>query len=227
MTPGDTGETTSPSSESDEPSQGLGAAAPLAAWAFAFLVLRLFAASGYDWDTAFRVSTTLRIEDGLRILFGSFMAGRLFVAPLLVFVVPLLVGSYVWSPEGRHPTVLLSAALALVTLMSLTVSFTTWWLPVATAAMLGAFWLVHRLPSEDRLPRALSAVLERAGWLVGVATLLIALVTQTPWVPLERIETRDGTINAYVLSVDSGYLNVLTEDHEFAILLTRNVRSRD
>lgn len=42
-----------------------GSAAPLAAWAFAFLVLRIFAVSGYDWDTAFAVSVTIGLDDGL------------------------------------------------------------------------------------------------------------------------------------------------------------------
>ena len=86
-----------------------GGAAPVAAWAFAFLVVRLFAISGYNWDTAFLVSTTLGLEDGLRILFGSFMTARLVVAPLLVTLLPLLMAAFLWSPKGRRPTVVLLA----------------------------------------------------------------------------------------------------------------------
>lgn len=49
----------------------------------------------------FFVSTTLGLDDGLRILFGSFMTGRLVVAPLLVVMLPLLVAAFLWSPSGR------------------------------------------------------------------------------------------------------------------------------
>ena len=63
--------------------------------------------------------------------------------------------------------------------------------------------------------------------LAGIAILVVAALIQTPWVPLERIETTDGMLSAYVLSVDSGYLNVLTEDHEFKIIISADVLSRD
>lgn len=59
-----------------------------------------------------------------------------------------------------------------------------------------------------------------------IAIVLVAAVVQTPWVPQEQIETTDGTITAYVLSVDSGYLNILTEDHKFEILISSDVISR-
>ncbi|CAN5903075.1 hypothetical protein BH23ACT10_BH23ACT10_12110 [soil metagenome] len=59
-----------------------------------------------------------------------------------------------------------------------------------------------------------------------VALLLVAALAQTPWVPTEQIETTDGTITGYVLSVDPGYLNVLTDEQEFVILISSDVRSR-
>ncbi len=59
-------------------------------WGFGFLVLRIFAVSGYNWDTAFAVSTTLNLNDGVSLLFGSLMAGKLFTAGLLVVTLPLL-----------------------------------------------------------------------------------------------------------------------------------------
>lgn len=212
---------------SEEPSAHRGGgAAPVAAWAFAFLVLRVFAVSGYDWDTAFLVSTTLSINDGVALLFGSFMAGHLVVGLLLVFVLPLLISTYLWSPHGRRAVVVLPAALGLVTLVAITVSFGNWWLPLATPAVLGVFVLIHRLPSESRWRRVAAVATARVGWAAGVIVLLVALFVQTPWVPRERIETTDGPVIGYVLSVDSGYLNVLTGDHEFVILLSSNVISR-
>lgn len=221
--------TQSESTESDQRSGSgprSGGVAPAAAAAFAFLILRIFAVSGYNWDTAFVVSTTIGLDDGLSLLFGSLMAGQLLVAVLLVFVLPLLLADLVWGPRGHRPVVVLSSALGLVTLVALTVSFYHWWLPLSTLAALGVLALIRRLPAPHPLRRASVAVMVRAVWVAGVAILLVAALTQTPWVPHEQIQTTDGTITGYVLSVDPGYLNVLTDEHEFVILLTSQVLSR-
>lgn len=211
----------------ESPRRSTGTAAPAAAWAFAFLILRLFAVSGYDWNTAFAVSTTLSVNDGLSLLFGSLMAGHLLVAVFLMVVLPLLIATYLWSPRGHRPVVVLSATVGLVALVALAVSFHSWWLPLATSAVLGAFALIRRLPRRGHLHRASTAAMARVGWLAGVAVLLVAALVQTPWVPQEQIATTNGTITGYVLSVDSGYLNVLTDEHEFVILNRSDVLSRN
>lgn len=202
------------------------AVVPAAAWAFAFLVLRVFAVSGYDWDTAFLVSTTIGIEDGLTLVFGSFMAEHLVVELLLILVLPLLVGTYLWEPDGRRPVVALPTAVGLVMLVALTVSFRNWWLPVTVLAVAALLESVRRMPSTSSLGRALAAVMARIGLVAGTAVLVAAVLVQTPWVPREHIVTKDGTITGYVLSVDSGYLNVLTVDQEFVIVLSVDVISR-
>lgn len=66
----------------------------------------------------------------------------------------------------------------------------------------------------------------RGAWVAAVAVLLVAALVQTPWVPREVIETTHGTVTGYVLSVDSGYLNVLTDEHAFVVVLTSDVRAR-
>lgn len=213
--------------ETDEsPRRHTDTAVHAAAWGFAFLILRVFAVSGYDWDTAFAVSTTLRLDDGLSLVFGSLMAGHLLTAALLVCVLPVLIAACLWGARARRPGVLLLSALGLVTLAALTVSFRLWWLPPATAAVLTALALIRRLPPAHRLRRASTAALAKAGWVAGVAVLLVAALVQTPWVPREQIGTTDGTVTGYVLSVDSGYLNVLTTEHEFVILVSGDVLSR-
>ncbi len=216
--------------ESPEPGEGtsgyLGGAAQVAAWGFVFLILRIFAVSGYDWDTAFAVSTTLGVDDGLALVFGSLMAGHLLTSVLLIVVVPLLIAAHLWGPRQHRSLTLLLTTVGLVTLVALTVSFNSWWLPLATAAVLAAIALTRRLPRQSRLRRALIHVLARAGLVAGAAVLVVAAFVSTPWVPQEQIETTDGTITGYVLSVDSGYLNVLTDEHEFVILLSTDVRSR-
>ncbi|MDN5756760.1 MAG: hypothetical protein L0H32_13525 [Micrococcaceae bacterium] len=203
-----------------------GSVAPAAAGGFVFLILRIFAVSGYDWNTAFAVSTTLGLSDGLALLFGSLMAGHLLVTYLMIVILPLLLATYVWSPLGRRPVVLLATTLALVTLAALTVSFKIWWLPVAVAAVFGLFALIRILSPQNPVRRAFAKAMASVGWVSGISLLLVAAFVQTPWVPQEHIETTDGPLTAYVLSVDSGYLNLLTHDHEFVIINSGDVISR-
>ncbi|MGO2005429.1 hypothetical protein, partial [Arthrobacter rhombi] len=114
----------------------------------------------------------------------------------------------------------------LVTLAALTVSFEVWWLPVAVAAVFGLFALIRMLSSKNPVRRAFAKAMASVGWVSGISLLLVAAFVQTPWVPLEHIETTGGPLTAYVLSVDSGYLNLLTEDHEFVIVNSGDVISR-
>lgn len=193
---------------------------------FAFLILRVFAVSGYDWDTAFAVSTTLRLEDGLTLLFGFVMAERAMVALLLVCVLPLLIGTYLWSPHGRRPTVAVSTLIGLILMVALTLSGGRWWLPVAAAAVLGVFALLRWLPAGHAARRWSAVLISRVGMVGVTIALLGAVLVPTPWVPRERIETTSGTVTGYVLSVDSGFVNVLTDDHEFVILRSDEVLSR-
>lgn len=216
---------------SPEPDEGRGghavAAAHVAAWGFAFLILRIFAVSGYDWNTAFAVSTTVGLDDGLALLFGSLTSGHLLTAVLLVAVLPIFIAAYLWGPRGHRPVVMLLATVGSVTLVALVVSFHSWWLPLATGAALGTLALIRRLSPQNRLRRAAAGAMVRVGWVAGVAVLLVAAFVQTPWVPREQIRTTDGTVTGYVLSVDAGYLNVLTDEHDFVILLSSRVLSRE
>ncbi|QDQ96220.1 hypothetical protein [Tomitella fengzijianii] len=67
----------------------------------------------------------------------------------------------------------------------------------------------------------------RVGVVGGAGVLLAAAFVQTPWVPLEHIATTDGEVVGYVMSVDSGFVNVLTEDQEYLILPSGSVLSRE
>lgn len=195
-------------------------------WVFAFLILRIFAVSEYNWETAFLVSTTLSLNDGLAILFGSLMAGHLLVAIFLVFLAPLLVAALVWEPKARRLVMLVAATVALVILVTITASFHTWWLPLAAVVVFVSFGLIRRLPRDNPIRQVWWAIVARASGVAAAAALVIAAFLTTPWVPHEVIETTDGTINGHVMSVDSGYLNVLTDEHEFVILLSSDVISR-
>ncbi|MDO5734967.1 MAG: hypothetical protein Q4P15_00670 [Propionibacteriaceae bacterium] len=220
-------ENTDTSAQSKDASRlGWSAGVSSTVWVFAFLILRIFAVSGYSWETAFLVSTTISLNDGLAILFGSLMADHLLVAILLMFVLPLLIAALLWGPSGRRLVMSLAAVMSLVILVTITASFRTWWLPMAAAAVLFSFLMIRRLPREHPLRQVWGALLVRASAVAGAAVLVVAAFLQTPWVPHEQIETTDETISGHVLSVDSGYLNVLTDDHEFLILISGDVISR-
>lgn len=205
----------------------LGGAAHLAAWGFVFLILRIFAVSGYDWDTAFLVSTTLGLDDGLALMFGSLMAGHLVTSIVLVVIVPLLIAARLWGPPEHRPVVMLLTTVGLVTMLALTVSFRSWWLLPTMLVVLAAIAVTRRLLRESSLRDFLIAGLARASWVAAVSALVVAAFVTTPWVPQERIETTEGIVTGHVLSVDSGYLNVLTDEQEFVIILTKDVLSRD
>lgn len=205
---------------------GLSGAASVAAWGFVFLVLRIFAVSDYDWDTAFLVSAALGLDDGLALLFGSLMAGHLLTALLLTAVLPLLVAAGLWGPRSSRPVVALLVAPCLVVVVALTVSFGSWWLPAVAAVVFVAIALVRRLPAPNLLRRVATAAVVRVAWVTGLAVLVAATFTSTPWVPHEEIETTSGIVSGFVLSVDPGYLNVLTDEHEFLIIVTSDVLSR-
>ena len=53
-------------------------------------------------------------------MFGSLVAGHLLVAVPLIFVLPLLLAAYLWGPRGHRPVVVLSTALGLIIMITLT-----------------------------------------------------------------------------------------------------------
>lgn len=64
--------TTADSTDSERNWSSLGyGAVSAAAWGFGFLILRVFAVSGYDWDTAFAVGTVLSLNIAVPIVFGD------------------------------------------------------------------------------------------------------------------------------------------------------------
>lgn len=214
-------------SASKESSHWYGTAFGAAVWAFSFLMLRIFAVSEYSWDTAFLVSTTVSLGDGVAILVGSLMATPELTEALLIAFLPLLVAAWLWGPRHRRLTIGICVVLALVLTVALTLSFASWWLPVAAAGVMLLIVLMRRLPAGNGLKRVLTVVLSRIAAIAAVAMLLLAALVPTPWVPHERIGTTDGTVVGYVLSVDSGYLNVLTDEHGFVIIPTSDVRTRE
>ncbi|MEO8850656.1 MAG: hypothetical protein ABI360_02895 [Allobranchiibius sp.] len=210
----------------DQSSRPVLSAGYLAVWGFGFLILRIFAVSGYKWETAFAVSTVLSLNDAVPIVFGSLMAGYLLTAFGLMVVVPMLLAAAIWRPGRDRLLVVLLTALGTGMLLAVAASFVLWWLPLAAAAIFAVLAIVHALPPEHLLRQIVMATLAKVGRVSGVAALVIAAAVQTPWVPLEQISVRTGDVSGYVLSVDPGFLNVLSTDHEFLILISSDVTAR-
>ncbi|GIG63947.1 hypothetical protein Pen01_02420 [Phytomonospora endophytica] len=194
-----------------------------------FLVLRLFAVTGYDWDTAFAVADAVDIGDAPSVVIGTFMADPEITAALLMLLVPLSLvhlarlGRPRWENAGNQ--VLL--VVELVLLAALVLGLRMWWAGAVAAgltALLGMLVLGGRKGRHHRL--ALWSV-RRVGPAAGVAVLVMAAVVQTPWVPRERIETTSGPVTGYVLEVEPGFLRVLTGgERRFVTIDTADVTGR-
>lgn len=208
---------------------GFGASAT--AFALAFVLLRVFAVSGYDWDTAFAVSTTLSLSDALTMSVGSLMGDDLATSIALMCLLPLLAAAVLWSPGGRRAVVVIPTVLSVVMLVALTLTYHRWWMPVVAAVILAVFAVSQHPPRRLPLPmgftRAVATLMARVGAVAAVVILVGAALFQQPWVPLEEITTETGVVHGYVLSVPSGFLNVLVDDpREFLILNSSDVINR-
>nr|AFJ68083.1 hypothetical protein [Streptomyces nobilis] len=228
-------------------SSGHGNGLPLTIAAILFLVLRLFAVSGYDWHTAFAVLHTMDVDDSVSIVMGTLMADPLAAAVYLALLTPLAV-LWLWlslrearqldagDPAQGRPTrpgpksgILLLLG-ALVPLGAYVWSFHAWWLPLTALAVGIVLFAIGRGTKADgRLQQLARWTGRRLGMLILVGWLLAAATVRTPWVPLERIDLRDGAhLRGYVLQAEPGFLKLLTEHRrDFRILTDQEVGSRE
>ncbi|WP_367131384.1 hypothetical protein [Saccharothrix sp. HUAS TT1] len=184
-----------------------------------FVLLRLLAVSHYDWHTAFALLHTLDLEDAPGLFLGTFMADVGISSALLVVMVPLTVFYAVGRRSRAAP---LGVAVLVAFLVAHVLSYHRWWVPVGAVVLTVVLVLVER---ARRLHAQIDFVLRRFGYVVGAVALAVAAVVATPWVPLERIETVDGVVEAYVMETSPGFLKVLGA-REFRILRAEDVRSR-
>ncbi|MEU4802721.1 hypothetical protein [Actinosynnema sp. NPDC023587] len=188
-----------------------------------FVLLRLLAVSSYDWHTTFALLHTLDLEDAPGLFLGTFMADERISTVLLVLSVPLA-SFYAAATTSRAAPLVVTVLVAF--LVAYVRSYHRWWVPVlAVVLALVVSWLAYRRRSNE--PGPARFVLKRIRGIVVVAGLVVAAVVATPWVPLERIETKAGTFEGYVAETSPGFLKVLVaEDREFRILRDDEVLSR-
>lgn len=69
-------------------------------------------------------------------------------------------------------------------------------------------------------------LLRRVGALTVAGFLALAIVVDTPWMPRERIAVGDEVIQGYVLTAEAGFIRVLTDERDVAIVNSSEVTSR-
>lgn len=194
-----------------------------------FLALRLFAVTGYDWHTAFAVAETLGIDDAATIVVGSLMAEPVAAGAAVALTAALaIVHQWRMRREGQAHLGRLALLVAVVVFgAALVVSYGMWWVPACTALIAAVLALLLHLRRRDRWRRVAGWIVARTGAVVVLAILIMAATVRTPWVPLERIETDEGTVYGYVLDTSPGFLKVLDEEHHrLEILVSTDVTSR-
>ncbi|WP_285749729.1 hypothetical protein [Lentzea sp. NBRC 105346] len=187
-----------------------------------FVLLRLFSVAHYDWHTAFALLHTLELDDAPGLFLGTFMADSRISGVLLMVLPPVLLFFYVRTrddPKRARAATLLGLVVAVAMLVSHTISYHRWWLPAGAAVIAAGLLFVKKEPVHF--------VLRWFAWLMSGAALVVAAIVTTPWVPLERIETKTGTHEYYVMETSPGFLKVIgAQDHKFAILRADDVLSR-
>lgn len=208
----------------------MGAALTVAGLPILFVLLRLHAVARYDWHTTFPLLQTLDLTDAMGIFLGTFMADERISSVLLAVLLPFTILYCVSTRSGPRRT-RIAAVLLLVVLLAMLVAllrtYARWWVPIVAAVLLAALLILERARRQGWLQLSITFVLNRFDALVVAVALAVAALVSTPWVPLERVDTKEGAADYYVVATNPGYLKVLTADkHEFAILLSSNVLSR-
>lgn len=180
--------------------------------ALLFLVLRLLAVTRYDWPTAFSVINSINIDDAPGVVVGTLMADVQISAAALIVLLPLAIVHQLRLGRGPRTAGGLSWLITCaVFAIALTITFRAWWFVVTLAAVTALLAFLLWGPKREFGHRAAQWLVHKMAGVSVAAALVVAATVTTPWVPLERITTRQGTLEGYVLDTPSGYLEVLTE----------------
>ncbi|GAB3659304.1 hypothetical protein GCM10027589_20360 [Actinocorallia lasiicapitis] len=210
--------------KSGERKGGLGITAALAG--LLFVMLRLLAVTHYEWDAAFALSDSINFDDTLGVLIGTFLGEPTWTAVLVAFLLPLLVGRHLRQIMNGQWYV--GSTLAIVVLSGL----------FATALITYRLWVAVVVLAVGFAARAvvwfsglgegfLDRITARMGMLSVIAVLVMAGVTDSMWVPEERIELHQGELVGYVVSDTGAFVKVLTaQEREIRIVSDEQVLAR-
>lgn len=189
-----------------------------------FLALRLFAVAHYDWHTAFAVADTIQLDDAASVVIGTLMADRLISGAALMIMLPIAVVRQTRQGNAGNLAYLITLAVATIALVR---TYGAWWVPVGAAVLAGLLLLALRERRQETGGTVARWLTRRLGLVTVIAALVVAATVRTPWAPLERIATTEGTVYGYVLDTPPGYLKVLVRaDREMVTLETAKVTGR-
>ncbi|MFI6518640.1 hypothetical protein ACIBF1_24005 [Spirillospora sp. NPDC050679] len=214
--------------DGDRPGRGVEWGTTAAVGGLMFLLLRLLAVTHYHWGAAFGISDSINFDDVVGVLVGTLLGDAVLTGVLLAVLVPLLAAERLhghrrgrWAP-GRTLVVIVLAGLYFSGL----VSFRSWplLLVVLVVSALLVVVLLRHGPAEEVVHRLLG----RTGLLVMGALLTLAAVSDTPWVPRERITLQSGEhLVGYVMDVTNVTVKVLLDDgRELRLVSSKDVASR-
>ncbi|QKG24237.1 hypothetical protein [Actinomadura verrucosospora] len=193
-----------------------------------FLLLRLLAVAHYDWHVAFSLADAINFGDVIGVVVGTFLGAGTFTGLLLALLLPLAVARHVhhirtgrWRPHQSVFIAVLGGVFA-AALITLHVRPALLIVLAASAAFFTVMW------RQAGLRPYLNKVFAHMGVVGWAAFLALGGLTDTVWVPEQRIGLRDGTsVTGYVMNVQSPYTEVLTEHgRDIRELLSGDVVSR-
>lgn len=193
-----------------------------------FLLLRLFAITDYDWNAAFSIVGTIRVDDVVAMVIGTLMASPALGGVALGVLLPTAVihqvrrGKPSWTNAGSLAWLITVGMFTAALLWT----YRLWWV-LGVAALIGLILFVL-LRTRRENARFAHWFLRSSALIVTIAALTLAAVVQDPWVSLEHIQTKHGLVEGYVMENPPGFLKVLTEaGREVVILDTADVTGRE
>lgn len=209
---------------------GVSKATLFAAVGIVFLMLRVFTVAGWDWETAWAITSVVDFGDIIAIVAGTFFARPALTGVLFAAVIPLLVIRLFWHMHGvaRRP-VTTGMLLAVIGswYASLLVASGEWWTLLSAAVVSVVVVGMRLIWSRGTFAHALvKFLLTRAGVLASAACLVLAVLVPEPWVQRETIVAEHETVTGYVLGVDDAFIQVLTDERRMQAVPSAGVISR-
>lgn len=222
-----------PGADSDEESASRSVSFTLgttAGVAVLFLILRLLAISGWDWSTVGAVADTFSFSDAPAIFLGTLLGSPTLTGILLGVLLPLSVVRLAWPVSAGGQQITAAGLLLPVALLASTAawvgSFHAIWVVVLALGVALVAVLARLLARHGRAHDIVVHLIRSVGLFAVAGFLALAVLVDTPWMSHERIVLDDSTIEGYVLSTDSNFVRILTDEREVIIVQSWDVQSR-
>lgn len=194
------------------------------------IILRVFALSGWEWEDARDIVTTINIGDVPSIIIDTVYSMPVVSAFIVAVGGPLVAALTLrrWRRKGRvDPVHLVLLVLIVAAAISLLYSFAFWWMLALLILITFALLMVLSSRAPGRVRRAGNAVVTHTIFACVGLELIVAAFAPTPWMQREMITLNSGTtIDCYVLEVESGFVKILDQDRHVQVLISGDIASR-